>query len=361
MRVLIYGDVHWSTYSSIVRSRGVEYSTRLENLIKSVNWAEELADKEKCETVVCLGDFFDRPDLNAEELSALQRINWAKESVKQHHFIVGNHESTLSSLVYNSANVLRNKNFNIVDGPQRIIQEKADILFLPYILEENRKTIKEYWDITEPQEVYYPEFKQNKIIFSHNDLKNVQYGYYTSTEGFDLADIETNSDLYINGHIHNGMFINKNDTILNLGILSGQNFNEDAYRHPHYVCVLDTETLKLDFFENPYAFNFYKVEVSEEKDLKSLYQLKNNTVLTLKCEESLLDKAKEILISLSTVVEYRIISYKKEIDDSNIVKSNQELIVNDHLSQFYKFILDNISDEVVSKDVLKEELNKVIS
>ena len=43
MRVLIYGDVHWSQYSSILRSRDTYYSTRLDNLIRSVNWAEEQA------------------------------------------------------------------------------------------------------------------------------------------------------------------------------------------------------------------------------------------------------------------------------------------------------------------------------
>ena len=37
MRILIYTDVHFSQYSSIIRSRGKKYSTRLENLINSIN------------------------------------------------------------------------------------------------------------------------------------------------------------------------------------------------------------------------------------------------------------------------------------------------------------------------------------
>ena len=53
--------------------------------------------------------FFDRPDLTAEELSALNSIKWAKGAVEQHYFIVGNHEITTSSLEYNSANVLKKK------------------------------------------------------------------------------------------------------------------------------------------------------------------------------------------------------------------------------------------------------------
>ena len=71
MKILIVGDVHWSTYSSIVRSRGKKYSTRLENLINSVNWAERIADEENCDRIIYLGDFFDKADLTAEEITAL--------------------------------------------------------------------------------------------------------------------------------------------------------------------------------------------------------------------------------------------------------------------------------------------------
>lgn len=361
MKIGIYGDVHWSTYSSIVRSRGKEYSTRLENLIKSVSWAEEITEKNNCDAVICLGDFFDRPDLNAEELSALLKIKWAKGTVKEHHFIVGNHESTLSSLVYNSTNALsNNENFFIVDGPQRLMTADADILFLPYTLEEHRKSITEYWNMTEPEEVYYPESKQNRIIFSHNDLKNVQYGAYLSKEGFDLKDIENNSDLFINGHIHNGTFLNDKETILNLGILTGQNFSEDASGYTHFVCVLDTETLKLEFFENPHAFNFYKLNVATVDDLKKLTKLKNNAVITLKCEETLLNDARELIKTLPNIVEQRIITYKNITTLSSETETSTDLSITDHLNQFYNFILDNVDETVVSRDILKEELNKVV-
>ncbi len=73
MKVCFYTDVHWSQNSSIVRSRGEKYSTRLENLIKSVNWAERLAFDCGCSAVICGGDFFDSTELNCEEISALAR------------------------------------------------------------------------------------------------------------------------------------------------------------------------------------------------------------------------------------------------------------------------------------------------
>ena len=77
MKYLIYTDVHWSTYSSIIRSRGDIYSKRIENLIESVNWAEKLATTNGCDEIICLGDFFDKPDLNSEELTSLTELTWA--------------------------------------------------------------------------------------------------------------------------------------------------------------------------------------------------------------------------------------------------------------------------------------------
>ena len=69
MRILVCGDVHWSNYSSILRRRGTDYSKRLENCINSINWVEQTAEDYSCDCVVYLGDWFDRSDLNSEEIS----------------------------------------------------------------------------------------------------------------------------------------------------------------------------------------------------------------------------------------------------------------------------------------------------
>lgn len=89
MKFVLFTDNHFCQYSSVVRSRGEVYSQRLENQIKSINWVEGLADEVGAEAVICLGDFFDKPQLNAEELSALEEIKW---SDRRHIFLCGNHE-----------------------------------------------------------------------------------------------------------------------------------------------------------------------------------------------------------------------------------------------------------------------------
>ena len=100
MKICIYTDNHYAQYSSILRNRGSKYSVRLENQIESLNWVEELSAQTKCDRVVCLGDFFDKPELNAEELTALKSIKWNKDAT--HIFLVGNHEMGSNDLEYSS-------------------------------------------------------------------------------------------------------------------------------------------------------------------------------------------------------------------------------------------------------------------
>ena len=102
MRYFIFADPHWSSYSSIVRSRGEKYSTRLENLIKTINWVESEAQNQNCNTIVCLGDFFDKSELNSEEITALQEIKWANII---HYFLVGNHEMGRNNLELSSSHL----------------------------------------------------------------------------------------------------------------------------------------------------------------------------------------------------------------------------------------------------------------
>lgn len=340
MKILVVGDVHWSIYSSIVRKRGEIYSSRLENLIKSMNWVEKVAQDQKCSMVIGLGDFFDRSDLNAEEITALQDIKWAEDI--QHFFIIGNHESNVASLQFNSTKALQKCFFQIIDKPKRLkLDSKLSFYFLPYILEQDRKQLKEYLNELTTE---YPTEKN--VIFSHNDIKGIRYGMFESKEGFDLKEIEENCNLFINGHLHNGNFLNDKETILNLGNLTGQNFTEDAFNYSHMICILDTDTLELSFFENPYAFNFYKLDINKESDLNKLNNLKDNAVISIKCNEKYVDNLKQILDANSKIIESKTVIFREE--SSEITVNTVELGSNDYLKQFTEFTLEKLgSNEVV--------------
>ncbi len=345
MKVLFITDVHWSQYSSIVRSRGERYSRRLENLIRSMNWAEVLAWDYGCQCIICGGDFFDSSQLNSEEISALQEISWSSIS---HIFLTGNHETNVSSLEYSTSDVFKLlPNSVVINRPEHYHIEGTDteFCFLPYILERDRKPLSEY----------FPPKTEKRIIFSHNDLKDVQYGAFLSTEGFGLQEIEDNCDLFMNGHIHNCSYVTSK--IINGGNLTGQNFTEDGYKYKHFVQIIDTDTLEVQFFENPYAMYFYKIDLTtkqphEFKD--TLAQLARSAVVTIRVSSKDLQDLKQLLPQCSNIVEHRII-VEPEVSTPNEVYTPVVEAV-DHLKQFESYVLENIGDT----NIIREELNSVM-
>ena len=344
MKICIIGDVHWSTYSSIVNNRGTNFSVRLENLIRSINWVEQISKEKGCEEEIFLGDFFDKPTLTDEEISALSEIEW-NNSARIRHFIVGNHESGIASLKYSSTKSLQFRN-NVVEDTPCIypLDDKTEVLFLPYIVEDNRKPLKEY--------LVQRNCNKKLFVASHNDIKGIQMGKFLSTTGFDMDDIEANCDLFINGHLHNGCW--ETDKVLNLGNLTGQNFNENALFFEHHIAILDTDTFEVEIIENPYAMNFYKIEVNKESHLKQFNKLKNQSVLNIRCLDTLEEQVRNILKDNPKVLKYKLVIYSEVTTSEGDIS---QLNCVDHLEQFKEFVLSR--EDIDDKKVFVEELAEV--
>lgn len=349
MRVLIVGDVHWSTYSSIVRKRGVDYSKRLENCINSINWVEETAEENECDLIIYLGDFFDRAELNSEEITALKEIQW---STIPHQIIVGNHELGSAQGDYNTTQLFNLlPNFEVIDKPKVDVEFGPCFLYLPYIFEKDRKSISEYFNSLLNKNDLENIKNKNIFIFSHNDIKGVNYGAFESKDGFEVEDIKQNCTVCFNGHIHNNGEIVPNK-IINVGNLTGQNFNEDATKYNHKIYILDTNggDYKVYHGVNPYAYMFYKVEINTEQDINKLI-FSQHAVISAKCTESLVPKLKEIFENNPSIEEYKIITVIKEKNVEAEDISNNLLSI-DHIKQFSEYIIDKFGNtEYVIKEL----------
>lgn len=309
MRILVFSDNHFSEKSSIVTKYGTRYTLRLENQLQSLNWVEDVAKQQDCEHIVCLGDFFDHPQLTDQELTALNDIQWSNIP---HYFLVGNHESEENDLQYSSTMALSGFSRYVINEPIiRNVGQNVELAFLPYVVESNRKPITEY----------FPPIKDNlRILFSHNDIIGIQMGPVISRTGFSIDEFSEISHLCVNGHLHNGMPIAP--AVMNLGNLTGKDFSEDANKYMHRVLIIDTEKMSCDFIENPYAFNFYKLEVNSVDDLAQFDNLKQNAVLSIKCKDECIQQVRDKLVTLTNIVESRIIAIKdpteSETDDFDI-------------------------------------------
>lgn len=335
MRIVIYGDAHWCQYSSIIRKNGDKYSVRLHNLIDSINFVERLAEDNRCEAVVNLGDFFDRAELNAEEITALHEVNWYKGAT--HFNIIGNHEMGRNDLSTSSCDL-----FNLVDNSLVIEDEcifdvgNCELAFLPYCLEDNRK------------EISLPARNKKRILFSHNDIKGIQMGKFISTSGYSIEELESHCDICFNGHLHNGEKVSSK--IIDVGNLTGQNFNEDAFKYSHGAYIIDTDTLEYKFYENPFSFNFYKLDFTNNNyDV----ELKSNAICSIKCFSRDADFIKNWICGRN-IIESRIVTQPELTQEINSITDNETFSV-DHIQKFREYILNNFE----KSDILLQELEEV--
>lgn len=340
MKYLLFTDNHFCERASIISRYGSKYSMRLENQLASLNWLEQLAIKEDCDGVICAGDFFNKAELTDQELTAIRDIEW---NGLPHYFLVGNHESEENNLQYSSTKALEGKDRQIIWEPTVIDLGKSELAFLPYIPETNRKPLNE---VFEPM-------RKPRVLISHNDIAGLQYGPVVTKTGFAIPDIESNCSLCVNGHLHNGQEVTKK--LINLGNLSGQDFGENADVFTHKVMILDTDTLTYKYIENPYAFNFYKIDILEEADLEKLTKLKQNAVISLKCLDSLVAKTKEIIGNQKNIVESRIIVVRPTFLDGETALDAADLTM-DHLSKFYEICKEKIENT----EALEQELAEIL-
>ena len=346
-------DIHFDERRSIVRRFGTVSTVSLENGINSVHEFEDVCEREHVDYIVFGGDTFNRSELTAAEITAVQKIEWSKIP---HIFLVGNHEAMLNDLSTSSTHIFSSiPNFKIVSKPEVMKIGNCNLMFLPYCLEAERKPIRETF-------TDYDKLTGNKLIVSHNDIKGLQYGAFESNTGYSIEDIESSCDLFLNGHLHNGCKICKNG--YNVGNLTGQNFSEDAFKYPHMFCIVDTETLNIQWFENSQALNFYKLDEIDSVDKFNSYfsKMKNNIVMTVKAYENVVSELREYIELTpqvkNKIVEYRIISIPNKDINTNALNErleSNELNSINHLEQFVTYVKDNLE----LSDIIIDELNEV--
>lgn len=284
----IYADPHFSLNSSIVNGKQNGFSSRLSNLIESFKWMNGLFEEHHVDTVICLGDLTDRPILSAEEITALSMCN-----LEDHYFIVGNHCRSDKDGKLNALSMFK----HVFSSPETIEIDNALIHILPYN--------SDIYDLPEGVD----------IILSHNEIKNYNFGDYISTTGYEMTDILKSCKLFINGHLHNGSWVVK-DRIINLGQLSGMNFSSTGGDWEPSVGILDTETLKLDLFENPVAYRFKKLECQHLPQLKSYLDNLPPTgqyVIQVKTTADVAEDCRKLLDQSQRVVASRILTVTPDV------------------------------------------------
>jgi DNA repair exonuclease SbcCD nuclease subunit len=195
------------------------------------------------------------------------------------------------------------------------------------------------------------DYNKPRVIFSYNDISGIQLGPVVSKTGFSLEEIEANCTLWCNGHLHNGQALTPK--VINLGNLTGKDFGEDASKYSHNVAILDTKTLDITYIENPYAYNFYKIQIDTESDINQLYSLKNNAVVSVKCEQHLMEEVKQRIVAIDNIIESRLIMTKQYTEAAE--EATEIDLTVDHLSKF----IECCKAAIENSTILDEELSEI--
>lgn len=338
MKILIYSDPHFSQNSSMLIGKDGKYSKRLSNLIKTFKWINQVASDEKCDYTYCLGDMTDRPDLTAEEITAMSECN-----LQDHRIVVGNHcrsdkDGEISSLAM--FNTIYNKPDLYIFGEDPV----RKILVLPYN--------------STPYDL--DDYGKVDIILSHNDIKGYDFGGRVSTEGYEISDILDHCTLFINGHLHNGGWLVES-RIMNVGQVTGMNFSSCGGQWEPSAVVLNTDDLSLKFYENPEAFRFKKEEFSSltavKNYLTSLPEV-GHYVIQAKVPESAASSTRQILDKSPKVVTSRVIvskSKKSKTPNKSSVKLSSTSIYDKLRGFIATQNKSKFNEEVINKIITKIE------
>lgn len=354
MRCILFTDAHGGQTSSVLREMGKRYSYRLENLLDILKWLKEMAEKNNCDRIICLGDMFDKPDLTAEEITAINTID-----LSNFEFVIGNHEAISNDLGINSVNLFRTS--RIYDKPTLEDLGNVQLVFLPYVTEQCRQPLSDTLKsigATLDRPIY---------MLSHNDIKGVQYGTFLSTCGYDKDEILQNVDLFINGHIHNGSWVEEG-RILNLGAIDGINFSSDATDWVPRAAILDTDTSYIDFLYNPYAFRFYKKDFSSilnpidciNRFLNSLDKTTKN-VISIKVDSKHAEEANSLIKSIDWLYYSRmVVNYSdQEVVTEVRNESNSVSLDFNYVDKFRDFIAaKHKENDSLNYEIMIEEINK---
>lgn len=339
--MVLVGDVHIAEdrtrYSVLkIKSKGknaAKYSPRLCHLIETIEWIDSVV--EQGEEVVQLGDIVSKATLTAEELSMIAEISpitrkW--QGIRGNHGLsIGEHDSDCAvqfSRFYRKPTWETKE----IDGL------KYNVVYLPYVLEKDRKPLKTYFEDL-PK---YPT-----LVLSHNDIKGMNYGGIVEKNGWTIEELESIGDFIINGHIHNFQWLT--NKILIAGNVDGENLTESHIGTKHGVWRLDLKAFAqgttprecIKFIKNPYAMKFGNVDVMSESDLISLKMgTDDRTVLAITTNEELAD-------DVQSLIDTHLAGGKKIVKASRKAKkvsSATKKMVENHIDKFKRCAIEEFGE-----------------
>lgn len=249
MKVGVYGDVHLTKNMRSMQSLWEESATSsIINMYKKF-------DEEKVEFAVCLGDFFDKPVIEAKSLHlVLPILNYMNTREYPTYLLLGNHEiddheHNILEYLSEYENIRPVTNWDII---------RKDFLFIPYSVD--------------PTELDEDAFK-DRYVFTHHDIYGSELASGKTRAFFGLdTSIFRGAKRVFNGHVHLKTRVYHN--IVNAGsLLVSQQGELRVGEYPSYY-ILDSESDDVVEYDNKESMIYLAVDESQLQLISKQYDPK---------------------------------------------------------------------------------------
>jgi DNA repair exonuclease SbcCD nuclease subunit len=337
MKVLVITDQHFG-----VRNDSLVYVDYYRKFYSNV--VIPFIKKYKIKQVLCLGDTFDRrKSVNFNSLEAAKEM-WFKpleDMGVSMTMLVGNHDIYYkNTLRVNAPSLLLGEygNIQIMDGPSEFLLGSLPVLGIPWICDDNRSRVYELLEqSTSPLCVGHLEFNGFEtvpgIVMEH---------------GIDQQPFKKFHKV-LSGHFHTK---SSKGNIHYLGNPYELYWND--YQSPRGFHILDTDSLDLKFYRNPYTM-FAKIHYKDSDELSDVSDYSGKYVKVIvedKQDQLKFDRLVKMLYDTG-VADLKIIEdLSMEFGDSE-----EDVETEDTLTLLEKYI-----DEVefnVNKDSIKSTIKSL--
>ena len=333
MKVAIITDTHWGARN--------DAPTFIEFYRKFYEYFFKVIDEQKIDTVLMLGDTFDRRKYtNHATVNAARTIYFDQLQRRgiDTYVVVGNHDTFYKNT--NDLNTIQlllrdYDNLTIIPDPITLEIDGTPIAFIPWICADNYTAcIKEM------------EETKAEICMGHFEIQGFEmYRGQECHEGF-ASDTFKKFDTVFSGHYHHR---STKGNITYLG--TPYELTWQDYGDPKGFHIFDTDTRKLDFIQNPYTI-FVRLEYDDKGkepiDLDA-YDIKDCFVKLVVVNKTDYYKFDQFVNKLYTKKAYdiKILEDLSEYEDGTV---DGDIDLEDTLS-----ILSNYIDSL-STDVDKEKI-----
>ena len=307
MKIALLNDTHFGCRND--SPAFIEYQNKFYNDV-FFPYLEE----HNIKTLIHLGDVVDRRKfINHNTAHNFKKVFWNKleDYDIDTHILIGNHDTYFKNT--NDVNALQNLNINkgakIYTRPVDVNFDGLDILFLPWICDDNHS-----------DSIYAIDNSTSVIAMGHLEIKGFEMhkGHFNE-QGLEKSQF-TKFEKVISGHFHK-----KSDDgrIYYLGTQYEITWSD--YKCPKGFHIFDTQTRELERVPNPYRMykKFYYNDKDEDYTNKDLSTFNNSYVkifVSNKTDEDMYNNLIEKFYNTINVYDLQII--EDPIDVASTVRSD---------------------------------------